>query len=262
MKNLVCMINFKKTKDQPDKSFVSNTSWAWQKWCIKNNVDYIVWEDPIYDIDDMVSIVQRYYLLDILEENGLQYDQICCVDYDTFPMWHCPNFFEMTNGNFTCALDGGEPHQLNRSIRMVRANWYPEVKDVSWSNYFNAGFVVYNNTHRSAFMELIDFYKKEVKETRNWYKINNSTDFGDDQTIINFLIRKYKYPITYLPRSFNVMDHHMRCMFFNGPDSNNRFISAIQTIEDCAYVFHFTGNDDQRLQLTSYILNETANKYE
>jgi hypothetical protein len=260
MKNVVVMINFKKD-GQEDKAFVSNTSFAWKKWCDKNKIDFMMWEDPLYIIDEVPSIVQRWHLIDMLESNKLSYDQICCVDYDTFPMWHCPNFFEMTNGKFTCALDNGEPHQLNRSIRMVRTNWFPEVMDVSWANYFNAGFVTYNSSHQPAFKELINFFDKEVKETRNWYRINKSTDFGDDQTIINFLTRKHKFEITYLPRSFNVMDHHMRCMLFNGEDSNKRIINAIQTMEDCAHLFHFTGNDNERFQLTSYILQHTSNKY-
>lgn len=253
------MVNFKKDKSQSDQPFVTNCAWAWQKIALKYNADFLVWEDAVADMDVLPTTFQRYYLLDVLEATKQEYDQICCVDYDTFPMWKCPNFFELTNGQFTAVPDGGEPHQLNRSIRMVRENWYSEVTDVNWANYFNAGFQVYNKAHKAALHEVIDFRKTQG---HRWYTINKSSDFNDDQTILNFTIRKHKFPITLLPRSFNVMDHHMRCMLFNGPDSNNRFISAIQTMEDCAHIFHFTGGNDQRNQLTSFILNETSKKYE
>lgn len=260
MKNLVCMISFKKPNQQ-EQPFVENTTFAWKKWCDKNNVDFLLWEDPLFDVNDVMPIVQRCYIFDLLEENKKEYDQICWVGHDTFPMWYCPNFFEMTNGNFTCALDTGEPHQLNRSIRMVRTNWFPEITDVCWANYFNADFLIFNKMHKPILSDLFEFYKKEVKETRNWYRINQSTDFGDDQTIINFLVRKYKYPITYLPRSFNVMDHFMRCIFFNGEDSNKRYISALQTIQDCVNMFHFTGDNNIRNHLTSYLIDNFGDKY-
>ena len=261
MKNLVCMINFKNDPNQQDKPFVDNTSWAWKKWCDKHSIDFLMWEDPLYDVKEIKAIVQRCYIFDLLENNNLNYDQVCWVGYDTFPMWNCPNFFEMTNGNFTCALDTGEPHQLNRSIRMVRTNWFPEITEVCWANYFNADFLVMNKMHKPILMDLLEFYKKHVKETNNWCIANKSEDFGDDQTIINFLTRKHKIPITYLPRSFNVMDHFMHLMFFNAFDSNQRFISANQTIEDCVYLFHFTGNENERNQLTTYLIEQNADKY-
>ena len=258
MKNLVCMINLK-SPGQADHPFVANTSFAWKKWCDKNGVDFLMWEDPLYDVKEMSFMVQQHYLLDMLEANGLSYDQIAQVNYDTFPMYYCPNFFEMTDGNYTVVADAGEPHQLNRSIRMVRENWYPEITEVKWENYFNSGFVVYGKKHKDVLMEVINFFKTEKEK---WCRVNKSPDYADDQTIMNFAVRKYKHAMTYLPRSFNVLDHWMRCIFFEGEDSNRRYISNLQTIKDCVNIFHFTGNNDVRNQLTSYLLHHLADKYE
>jgi len=263
MKNLVCMVNFTKL-GQIEQPFVTNTSQVWKKWCDKREIDFLMWETPLYDTTEVVPIVQAYYLPELLKTNNLDYDQIACINYDTFPMPWCPNFFDMTDGKFAAALDTGEPHQLNRSIRMVRENWFPEVKNVSWSNYINAGFIVYNKSHINTLKEIIDFYEKFCKPKTSdgsWCKINKCSDFGDDQTILNFVLRKNNHEITYLPRSFNVMDHFMRLIFFHGEDSAGRFIDNLKTIKDCVDLFHFTGDNTVRNQLTTYLFNVFYNQY-
>ncbi len=44
---------------------------------------------------------QRYYALDILENSGINYDQVLIVDADTIVHPNCPNFFEILTDLFS-----------------------------------------------------------------------------------------------------------------------------------------------------------------
>ena len=70
-----------------------------------------------------------------------------------------PIFFEKTNNNFSAVLDNGFGPSINRSIQMVKNNWYKNI-DVNWDTYFNSGFIVYNKNHLNVFKEIQNFYLK------------------------------------------------------------------------------------------------------
>ena len=59
---------------------------------------------------------QRFYLFDILEQNEIDYDQILLVDADTIVHPDCPNFFELTNHEYSAVVNNGSFEWVKRSV--------------------------------------------------------------------------------------------------------------------------------------------------
>ena len=53
---------------------------SWKKWCDKNDCELFVLTDLLLPQEEMAICWQRYYLFDILDANGIKYDQILSVD--------------------------------------------------------------------------------------------------------------------------------------------------------------------------------------
>ena len=66
-----------------------------------DDVKVIEWTEPIMDIEQFPIIYQREWVLDILEHNGVDYDQVVVVDSDTIIHPDTPNFFELTDRKYT-----------------------------------------------------------------------------------------------------------------------------------------------------------------
>lgn len=259
MKNAVVVINFKKQADVSNQPYVERCLYAWNFWANKNNVDFIEIQTPFKPMDEIPVTFQRWHIFDYLKENGLKYDQIAQVDFDTIPSPFCRNFFEMTNGEFSAVCDAGEGNQLNRGIQMVKNHWMPDV-DVNWGNYFNAGFVVCSEKHVPALNDVVEFYNTQKEK---WKICNKTADFTDDQTILNFMIRKHGFKVNLLPRSFCVLAWH--AWNFLTPTFNDYFgrtIDRKSSIRDAVDVFHMCGDTTFRETVSALMLDMFKEEYE
>ena len=75
-----------------------------------------VLEDLVFPVERMKITFQRYYLFDMLEESGVDYDQILMVDADTIVHPNCPNFFDETEGKYCGVMNDGDYEWVWRSI--------------------------------------------------------------------------------------------------------------------------------------------------
>jgi hypothetical protein len=252
MKNIVVMPNFKQDPSKQEPLFLQECKRAWKHWCDLNDCEFFEIDQPVADFRQIPPQMQKMWTLDILMHNGVEFDQIAQVDHDTYPLPHCPNFFDKTNGEFAAVLDNGFGPTLNRSLQMVKTNWYPEATNVTWDTYFNSGFIVYSKKHLPVFQALQKFYETSKDE---WCKVNRSPDLTDDQTLLNFELRKQGFDTTLLSRSYNVLDWHCRNFFANYVDELGREISSVKNIADCINIFHLTGDVDFRNQASSFLSN-------
>ena len=55
---------------------------SWKHWCKKNNCELFVLDQPIFDADVMVPNFYRYWCFELLENSGIEYDQILLSDAD------------------------------------------------------------------------------------------------------------------------------------------------------------------------------------
>ena len=99
--------------DAPDR--LDYAEWcykSWQYWCDKNDVQLFILEDELRPKGDgtmkvpgMKPTWQRWHAMDVLDANGIEYDNVALVDIDTMVHWDCPDFFEASKGEFGAIQD-------------------------------------------------------------------------------------------------------------------------------------------------------------
>ena len=180
----------------PGQEYCLNT-WRW--WAKKHNVELFIFDEPIADIQFMNPIWQKWWFMEILDNDGFEYNQIATIDIDTMVRWDTPNFFEMTDNKFTCMIDNDNVNWLHQSINIYQ-KFFPKVK-FDWTTYFNSGFLIYNETHK----DLVEAIKKFwVENDQELYQIQKTKRKGNDQTPVNYMVRHMGHEINYLPKLYNM----------------------------------------------------------
>ena len=162
---------------------------SWKHWCNQNDCELFVLDEPIFDPEYCKPNFYRYWAFDLLDAQGVEYDQICLTDADCVIHPDCPNFFELTDHKYTVTNTEGSMDWVCRSLenygKHIFENTFPLHK------YFNAGFQVVNKIHRPLFNELHEFY--EVHRDRIlWMQSNFAV--GTDQPLINYICLLYTSP--------------------------------------------------------------------
>ena len=200
MKNVVFIpnINLKNGRSNPYQYSVN----SWKVWCDKNDCELLVWEDLLYPIDYMKITWQRYYLFDILEANGIQYDQVLMVDADTIVHPDCPNFFEETEARYCGVRVDGCYEWVLRSIRGFGDKLFDGMRMHPWK-YINGGFQILSENHKNFFdvmKKYYDTYSKDIISAID--KLKTATD----QTILNLMLNKNNIDVNILPDCYNLQD--------------------------------------------------------
>ena len=175
---------------------------SWRHWCDKNNCDLFVLSDLLMPHDEMGICWQRYYLFDILEANGIEYDQVLSADADTIVHPDCPNFFEMTEHKLCGVHNDGSYDWVLRSIENYGKYFFHGNTMPFWK-YIDCGFVIVNETHKSFFKSVTDFYHIHDKLLRD---VEKNWHTGTDQTPVNFLIHELEIDLKLLPYEYNMVD--------------------------------------------------------
>ena len=177
---------------------------SWINWSNQfDNVEVIVWTDPIMDPKHMKITLQRYWVFDILKHNNIEFDQVLLVDADTIVHPKCPNFFLETDRKFCGVVNNGCYEWVTRSIREWGNNLFPTEEKIKTWKYINGGFIIANSSHEEFFEIIKTFY------TNNLEKINHLTKIikaGTDQTIINYLLKIHNIDIKLLPECYDLQD--------------------------------------------------------
>jgi hypothetical protein len=243
-KNIVIMPAF---LTGPEPQFVKNSKRAWMAWCEKYGHEFISIDTPIAPFEQIKPQIQKMWTMDILEANDIEFDQIAQVDYDTYPTDTCPDFFEMTNHNFAAVLDGGWLPALNRISRITKEMWFEDTT-VTLDEFFNTGFVVFNKSHKPQLDLVKDFFTKHPED------LDNRLRYAlDDQIVLNYAVKQSGCPVTFLPRSFNMVSPENERFFWEGPDHEGRLYDIKTSIRQCVNIFHFTGDTQRRNMLTGIL---------
>ena len=97
---------------------------SWKKWCKKNEVEFFLMDTLLMPETEMVITWQRWYVLEILKSNGIDYDQVLLVDADCIIHPDCPNFFELTDDKFSTSFCNGDFEWVNRAIRCYSQKFF------------------------------------------------------------------------------------------------------------------------------------------
>jgi len=239
-KNLVFLIDIK--KDGKTKKEYEMSIDSWSHFCKKYDHELLTLTEPVTDMNYMGIIWQRYFLFDILDENKLEFDQICIVDADTIVHPDTPDFFNLTNHNYTLVHDDGNFDWILRSMENYNKHLFTDQPIFNWYEYFNSGFQVVNNKHRDFFKTMRDFYN-DNNEMIRW--LQKTYGVGTDQTPLNYLLRKHNIETTSLPYSYN-----MSCM------AAKECLNEQMQHTKAGYVMHFNGLPDKD-QTVPYWMEKT-----
>ena len=217
----------------PEKiSYARYCFYVWNWWCRKNNVRLFILNQNYSNSDRMRPTWMRYHVFDILEKYGFQYDQIAMVDADTMIRWDCPNFFNISERKFCVVRDEKRRLWVRKSIWAFQP-FYPGIT-LEPQDYFNAGFMIFNENHRGLFQKMIQFYHSNKSQIR---EVTRTLRMGTDQSPMNFMVMKLNIKKKYLPEQYNYMH------FVNFLYSNPLLIRKYNTSSfiQKGFIWHFIG---------------------
>ena len=203
-KNIVFMTCMDGAPDILDYKEWCFKSWKW--WCKKNNAELFILDKELRDKTIMKPTWQRWHVHEVLEANNIDYKQVALVDIDTMVHWKCPNFFELTDGEFSAVQDKFYIEWTHNSIKGYK-HLFPKT-DFDWTSYFNCGFIVMSKKHKKWCKSVTDFYYKNENHLRELQ--HETLKKGSDQTPINYMIRESKHKLNFLNDKFNLSQPHMR----------------------------------------------------
>lgn len=205
---------------------------SWKHWCDKNDVKLIEWTDPIMDPSKFKITLQRWWVHDILEHNGIDYDQVLMVDADTIVHPNCPNFFNETNNKFSAVLNNGCYEWTCRSIKGWKSI-FPNQSDVYPWKYINGGFIIGGKSTKSIYNTIKNFYTDNIDEID---RLTSKIKAGTDQTIINYILQSNKIDINYLSECYNLQDLFRKNLLHI--PGHSWFNDELHFI-NCGWVYHF-----------------------
>ena len=88
MNNVVFQVNIKGHRVKEEFEY-STKSWA--NWSKKNDYSHFVLEEPIQNLEYMNANWHKFYVLSMLENEGIYYESVCIVDADTIVHPDCPD---------------------------------------------------------------------------------------------------------------------------------------------------------------------------
>jgi len=226
--NLIYMVAI----DHPT-SKVLNSSYAkyaiaaWQLYCDKYNIDFIVCNE----MDERIS--RPIWNKEFVFIHGQPYKKIGIVDSDTMPTAYAPNIFnEFSEDEFCAVPDLIDAEYVFNSIKAYQS-FYPEIK-LDLFSYVNAGVLFFGNQYLCIFEELLQVYFANKSVIDNWHHGG-----GREQTLLNYILQKNKVNITQLSPKWNLMGIYKRNVFAHNIQLNQPQPYAFKY----ANVIHYTGFD-------------------
>jgi hypothetical protein len=234
------------TATQADLGYAAYGRAAWEWWCRRNGVEFVLLDRPVDDetLAGASPLLHRWRAAEQLLAAGPAERQVAVVDADTMIRWDAPDFFALTGGSLAAVQDPGQDWVL-RSIRSYQ-QFFPGVR-LDAQEYFNAGFVVVSPRQAHLLTAFLDFYRRN----RAALDAVAQLDAGIDQTLFNFVVRQEGEPVRFLPQTFN-LGHCMPISLYMLPDSaanehRRQLLAGILAVPgtfdflDHSYVWHFNG---------------------
>ena len=184
---------------------------TWEYWCKKHDVIFFPFEKPIDDdlVNYRINWQKSIYCFDLLDEAGIDYDQIFLADATCMVKWDMPNIFELTDNKFTAWR---ETDNLNWVYDSVRG--YEEFFSYKLNkhNYFSSGVIIFNKSHKDMFLDFKDLY---LNNTEEFVELQDKTvRKGTEQTPLNYWVQKNNVELNLdLPFSYKLTHMHRKDMF-------------------------------------------------
>ena len=142
---------------------------SWKKWCKKHGCELIIMDELMIPETEMLITWQRWNALEILNHSGIEYDQVLIVDADSIVHPDCPNFFNLTDNQFTSQLTDGCYEWVNRAINNYSKMFFNKERCLKPYEFFQTGFVIVNESHKEFFKKVFKFYWDNKDDIINSY---------------------------------------------------------------------------------------------
>ena len=184
---------------------------TWEYWCKKHDVIFFPFEKPINDdlVNYRINWQKSIYCFDLLDEAGIDYDQIFLVDASCMAKWDMPNVFELTDHKFTAWR---ETDNLNWVYDSVKGYEDFFCYDLDIQKYFSSGVIIFNKSHKDIFLEFKDLYHNNVGE---FVELQDKVvRKGTEQTPLNYWVQKNGVELNLdLPFVYKLTHIHRKEMF-------------------------------------------------
>ncbi len=218
---------------------------SWEYWCKNNNCELFVLDKPIFDTQVMVPNFYRYWCFELLDQMGIEYDQVLLSDADCIIHPDCPNFFEQTEHKYTVTHTDGSYDWVCRSMENYSKLLFDDfIFDIF--KYFNGGFQVINKNHKPVLDKFKDFY---LNNSDYIQQVQKTYGVGTDQPLINFFVHKNNIETKYLPYQY--------CM----ADLNRKELLEDFSFLDIPGIYQFNAiPNNSKADRTLYFMEETFKK--
>lgn len=203
MKSNYVLITAIKSPTRPEKSLGYEYSIeSWKRWCASNKCELRVLDEPLFDMSLMSPIYFRHYWHELLKNE--EFDQVALIDCDTVVHPNCPNFFELTDHQFSAVHNDGDYDWIIRSIENYQYE-FPEYFTKSFDiwKYFNTGFMVTNEKFIPFHEGLVEFYWNNASKIR---QVQGKYGCGTDQPLSNLFTNEKDIYVRLLDYKFNIQD--------------------------------------------------------
>ncbi len=231
---------------------------SWEYWCNKNDVLFFPMEKPINDdlINYRINWQKSIYCFDLLDEAGIDYDQIFLADATCMVKWDMPNVFELTNHKFTAWRETDNLNWVYDSI--VGYEDFFSYK-LNRHDYFSSGVIIFNKSHKDIFLGFKDLYLNNVDK---FVKLQDTiVRKGTEQTPLNYWVQKNGVELNLdLPFSYKLTHIHRKDMFKHSWQLNE---DTIPFFIKYGYNWVFNGiSKNQRSEVMSQVWDLVKHNYD
>ena len=243
MENVVFMVNIHEEGNEHRSNPYQYSIKSWSKWCKINNCKLFTLTQRIYDKNIMNPNWHKLFVFDLLENEGINYDQILIVDSDTIVHPECPNFFELSDNKFCGVHNEGSYDWVIRSIENYSKHIF-NGKNFPFWKYINSGFLILNKDHKPLYKDIINFYLNNmdaIKQMQETYHV------GTDQPVINFFLNINNIDYKILPYEYNMQDM-----------ARKEILDNELTFTKIGWVYHFNAiPNNHNAEQTMYWMKKT-----
>ena len=191
---MACVVNKDKSKKYGDFDYFDYSIKTWEYWCKMNDCIFFLFDEPY--MEDMekyrINWQKEVFVFDILEKNNIDYDQILILDSTCMIKWDAPNFFELTDHQFTVSRDMDNMRWIHNSVEGYKEFFDGYEFDIK--KYFNSGFVIFNENHRDFFESFKQMYLDNVDELLELHKKTGTAE----QTPLNYWAQIQKMDLNFI----------------------------------------------------------------
>mgnify|MGYP001561938014 FL=1 len=184
---------------------------TWEYWCDKNDVVFFPMEKPIDNdlIKYRINWQKSIFCFDLLDDAGIDYDQIFLVDATCMAKWDMPNVFKLTDHKFTAWREKDNLRWVYDSIQGYKEFFS---YDFNKHDYFSSGVIIFNKSHKDIFLEFKQLYYDNIDE---FVELQDKTvRKGTEQTPLNYWLQMNDVEMNLdLPFTFKLTHIHRKDMF-------------------------------------------------